>query len=142
MYTDEELFIATGGARFGMRSQRRAEGKWQRTEKSEELKNWELKTKNQFEWDGLGKASIVLSKKETSRIEDDIETKKALKKRKRVIDNDEKRDDSICVKELSTPEVTNSDNSTFSSEEKDRKKRKKEKKHDKKSKKNKRKKID
>ena len=31
IYTDEELFQATGLARFGMRAQRRAEGKWKRT---------------------------------------------------------------------------------------------------------------
>ena len=31
-YTDEELFEATGGARFGMRAQRRQHGKWARAE--------------------------------------------------------------------------------------------------------------
>ena len=33
-YTDEELFVATGGARFGMRARRKQEGKWARAEVS------------------------------------------------------------------------------------------------------------
>jgi len=55
--TDEELFAATGGARFGMRAQRRAEGKWKRTELCPDLK----KSENEvvMEWNGLGKAKIV-----------------------------------------------------------------------------------
>mmetsp|Transcript_21803 Transcript_21803/g.45843 ORF Transcript_21803/g.45843 Transcript_21803/m.45843 type:complete len:285 (-) Transcript_21803:170-1024(-) len=56
MYTDEELFEATGGARFGMRAQRRAEGKWKRTESGNHLAEWEKKAKASMEWDGRGKA--------------------------------------------------------------------------------------
>jgi len=35
IYTYEELFQATALARFGMRAQRRAEGKWKRTGSTE-----------------------------------------------------------------------------------------------------------
>eukprot|EP00588_Corethron_pennatum_P015559 CAMPEP_0194268368 /NCGR_PEP_ID=MMETSP0169-20130528/2714_1 /TAXON_ID=218684 /ORGANISM="Corethron pennatum, Strain L29A3" /LENGTH=260 /DNA_ID=CAMNT_0039009581 /DNA_START=161 /DNA_END=943 /DNA_ORIENTATION=+ len=57
--TDEELFAATGGARFGMRAQRRAEGKWKRTELCPELKRSEENVV--MEWNGLGKAKVVSS---------------------------------------------------------------------------------
>jgi len=58
-YTDEELFEATGGARFGMRAQRRAEGKWKRAEViSAEVEN---QAKSKIEWNGLGKAKVSLS---------------------------------------------------------------------------------
>ncbi len=58
-YTDEELFEATGGARFGMRAQRRAEGKWKRAEiiSTED----EDQAKSKIEWNGLGKAKTLLS---------------------------------------------------------------------------------
>lgn len=55
-YTDEELFEATGGARFGMRAQRRAEGKWKRTESGNELTELEKKAKKSMEWNGRGNA--------------------------------------------------------------------------------------
>jgi len=58
-FTDEELFAATGGARFGMRAQRRAEGKWNRTE-GISLET-EIEAKNKMEWNGLGKAKLILS---------------------------------------------------------------------------------
>lgn len=57
-YTDEELFEATGGARFGMRAQRRATGKWARTEsqtEDDEREAWE-----RVEWNGRGNAEIKL----------------------------------------------------------------------------------
>jgi len=57
-YTDEELFEATGGARFGMRAQRRAEGKWKRTE-GISLET-EIETKKKMEWNGLGEAKLIL----------------------------------------------------------------------------------
>jgi len=61
-YTDDELFEATGGARFGMRAQRRAEGKWSRTESGDDLRKLELIAKSSIEWEGRGKAKVVLSK--------------------------------------------------------------------------------
>merc|ERR1719330_2243567 len=57
-YTDEELFVATGGARFGMRARRKQEGKWARAE-SAVCANEEAKAKAAMEWDGTGKAKFV-----------------------------------------------------------------------------------
>ena len=65
-FTDDELFEATGGARFGMRAQRRAEGKWKRTESGEELLQQEKKARASMEWNGRGNAQVLISK-ETSR---------------------------------------------------------------------------
>ncbi len=58
-YTDEELFQATGGARFGMRAQRRAEGKWKRTESASNLVELEKKAKTSIEWNGRGNAKVA-----------------------------------------------------------------------------------
>ncbi|KAL7511489.1 hypothetical protein ACHAXN_008434 [Cyclotella atomus] len=57
-FTDEELFQATGGARFGMRAQRRAEGKWKRTEGGHQLEQLEKKAVEGMEWNGRGDAYI------------------------------------------------------------------------------------
>ncbi|KAL3770203.1 hypothetical protein ACHAWU_009143 [Discostella pseudostelligera] len=59
-YTDEELFQATGGARFGMRAQRRAEGKWKRTESGTNLVELEKKAKTSIEWNGRGNAQVAV----------------------------------------------------------------------------------
>lgn len=58
-YTDEELFQATGGARFGMRAQRRAEGKWKRTESGSNLVELEKKAMTNIEWNGRGNAQLA-----------------------------------------------------------------------------------
>jgi Pin2-interacting protein X1 len=58
--TDEELFLATGGARFGMRAQYRAEGKWARTE-SKVDGTMEKKAEKSMEWNGLGEAKVKLT---------------------------------------------------------------------------------
>eukprot|EP00536_Pseudo-nitzschia_multiseries_P008904 jgi/Psemu1/257671/estExt_Genewise1Plus.C_2360014 len=60
-YTDEELFEATGGARFGMRAQTQQKGKWNRAEdkiSKEEEKEALAKT----EWDGMAAPKVLLSK--------------------------------------------------------------------------------
>ena len=62
-YTDEELFEATGGARFGTKGGRRAEGKHKRTESSAELTVLEQKAKASMEWNGRGDAQVVIDKK-------------------------------------------------------------------------------
>lgn len=70
-YTDEELFEATGGARFGMRAQRRATGKWARTESSISEAD-EQEAQARVEWNGQGAAATLLSKDnddEKSRLE-------------------------------------------------------------------------
>ncbi len=61
IYTEDELFEATGGARFGTKGGKRAIGKWKRSESSKELKDWEDQVKDRAEWNGLGKATIILS---------------------------------------------------------------------------------
>lgn len=66
-YTDEELFEATGGARFGMRAQRRATGKWARTEASLS-EDVERDAKSRVEWNGHGPAKMLLpSEKKTGK---------------------------------------------------------------------------
>jgi len=62
IYSDHELFAATGGARFGMRAQRRAEAKWARTESGSKLWEEEKVAKEKIEWNGLGAAKLVLRK--------------------------------------------------------------------------------
>ena len=57
-YTDEELFIATGGARFGMRAQRKQTGKWARAESMS--KEEEVEAKRKVEWNGQGQAKVIL----------------------------------------------------------------------------------
>jgi Pin2-interacting protein X1 len=75
VFTDEELFEATGGARFGMRQGVRQEGKWNRTEKSAILKQQEEEAKQKVEWDGMTAPKVILSA--------DSDNKKAKKKRER-----------------------------------------------------------
>lgn len=67
VYTDEELFAATGGARFGTKGGKRAEGKWKRSESSKELKEWEEEVKDKVEWNGLGKANVILSENQSEK---------------------------------------------------------------------------
>jgi len=60
-YTDEELFAATGGARFGMRAQTQQKGKWNRAEeKISEEEEKEAKAKT--EWDGMAAPKVILTK--------------------------------------------------------------------------------
>lgn len=75
IYTDDELFEATGGARFGTKGGKRSEGKWKRSESSKELKEWEEEVKDKAEWNGLGKANVILSGNQSS--------EKSSKKRRR-----------------------------------------------------------
>jgi len=74
LYTDEELFQATGGARFGMRAQRRATGKWARTESSLSEKE-ELDARSKMEWNGQGTAKMMFSSQNNKTTEDDKEQK-------------------------------------------------------------------
>jgi len=91
IFTDEELFQATGGARFGMRQGTRQEGKWERTENSKTLRHQEEVAKTQIEWDGKAAPKIILStgeeqkkkkKKRSREEEDDSEKEKKSKKSK------------------------------------------------------------
>ncbi|CAJ1955137.1 unnamed protein product [Cylindrotheca closterium] len=82
IFTDEELFQATGGARFGMRQGARQEGKWTRTEKSKTLRSQEEAAKQQVEWDGKAAPKVILKadsdgkkkKRKRSRDEDEVES--------------------------------------------------------------------
>ncbi len=138
VYTDEELFQATGGARFGMRAQRRAEGKWKRTEGSEDLKEWERQVKGKIEWNGLGKAKVLLSEeKAVSENKKDDHGKK--KKRKRSSEDsfeEEKKEESDPIKSSETESSShNADcgEESSQSESKETKKRRKKNKAEKKS---------
>jgi len=91
--TDDDLFEATGGARFGMRAQRKAVGKWARTESLTETD--ENVAKQKMEWDGTGQARVVLTetrkpkkkrKKKKKREKDGNLTDNGKKKRKRTND--------------------------------------------------------
>lgn len=80
--TDEDLYKATGGKRFGMRAQRKQKGKWARSETISEEAEKEAKSK--VEWDGQGKAQIILKKdkKKKRKSEDDDEQPKKKKRKK------------------------------------------------------------
>lgn len=60
--TDQDLFQATGGARFGMRAQRKQTGKWARAEKNDIKAEEEAMT--QVEWNGTGQAKVIFHTKE------------------------------------------------------------------------------
>lgn len=57
--TDEELFVATGGVRFGMRAQTPQRGKWKRTEHDVSTEDIQ-RAIQQTEWDGLSAPRIIL----------------------------------------------------------------------------------
>jgi Pin2-interacting protein X1 len=120
-YTDEELFEATGGARFGMRAQRRATAKWARTESQTE--DDERQAKEKMDWNGRGDAKIRLETSESDR-----------PKKKRRKNTDEESDvnasDESAVNDASSSEVE-----TKVKKKKKDKKQKKKKKSKKKSKK-------
>ena len=86
-YTDEELFEATGGARFGMRAQRRQDAKWKRAE-SDISEQEEKAAKEKVEWDGLTAPKVLLS------TDDKTSTKKRKSNKDAAVDEslDEKAD--------------------------------------------------
>ena len=65
-YTDEELFEATGGARFGMRAQTQQRGKWNRAEDAI-TKDEEESAKAKTEWDGMAAPKVLLSSTKESK---------------------------------------------------------------------------
>ena len=116
-YTDEELFAATGGARFGMRAQRRAEGKWKRTESGTELTELEKTAKSSMEWNGRGNAKVVI---------DDHAKKKCKKRNANDIISEDNTDGSNAVS------VSVSVSPSISEEEEDKRSKKKRRKLEKK----------
>ena len=112
-YTDEELFEATGGARFGMRAQTQQRGKWNRAEDAI-TKDEEAKAKANTEWDGMAAPKIVLSSSK--------EKKKKKEKKSKTEANDESSESSAS-KKVTTVEASSSSSSPPSKPPK-RKKRK------------------
>mmetsp|Transcript_58 Transcript_58/g.107 ORF Transcript_58/g.107 Transcript_58/m.107 type:complete len:292 (-) Transcript_58:135-1010(-) len=94
--TDEQLFVATGGARFGMRAQYRAEGKWARTEKKEELIVLEQKAQESMEWNGLGNAKVVLTSS-TSSSSKQVQEKKRRKNSLQLIECSYSNDETTTI---------------------------------------------
>lgn len=119
VFTDDELFAATGGARFGMRAQRRAEGKWKRTESGSELTELEKKALKSMEWNGRGSAEVKLSR-ENSVVENDASVKESAqcgvlkegKRKRKEADNDDDDEQSNSIDAL--PSTTQEDNEVVS----------------------------
>lgn len=91
IFTDEELFQATGGARFGMRQGARQEGKWKRTEKNKAFRDQEELAKEQVEWDGKSAPKVILK------------TDSDRRKKKRKLSRDEDGDDVASLSEKVRP---------------------------------------
>lgn len=109
-YTDEELFEATGGARFGTKGGRRAEGKHKRTESSAELTVLEQKAKASMEWNGRGDAQVVIDKKKQ-------------KKKRKHADDDTSEDDNSNVVSPNISEEEDVERTTSSDDDKQSKKK-------------------
>jgi Pin2-interacting protein X1 len=91
VYTDEELFEATGGARFGMRAQTQQHGKWKRAESNISEKE-EDEAKSKVEWDGMSAPVVILTEKpKTANEEEEEESSKKKKKRKASDTTDEEK---------------------------------------------------
>ena len=116
-YTDEELFEATGGARFGMRAQTQQRGKWNRAEDAI-TKDEEAKAKANTEWDGMMAPKIVLSTSSSEK------KKKKEKKSKTEANDDSSSSESLASKKDTTEEASSRSSSSSSSKPPKRKKRK------------------
>jgi Pin2-interacting protein X1 len=125
--TDEDLYKATGGRRFGMRAQRKQKGKWARAETISEEAEQEAKSK--VEWNGQGQAQILLKKKKKCKSDDDDEAPKKKKCKKSKDATDESVVDDVAPRKKEK-------------KQKKQKKEKKEKKGDKKDKKSKKRKLE
>lgn len=100
VYTDEELFEATGGARFGMRAQTQQHGKWKRAEKGISETD-ELDAKSRVEWDGMNAPVVVLKmneKKKKNNSKNDIEKSEKVEKATADDDGDDKVVEELKVK--------------------------------------------
>lgn len=96
-YTDEELFEATGGARFGMRAQRKAKAKWARTESQTE--DDERQAMEKIEWNGRGSAEIKLNSESSSNDDDDDDARHKKKRRRESNEGSETGEDSWSTKD-------------------------------------------
>ncbi len=82
VYTDEELFEATGGARFGMRAQTQQHAKWKRAESNISADD-EEDAKQKVEWDGMSAPKVVLKERKMDRAAQKQETDEEKEERKR-----------------------------------------------------------
>jgi len=140
-YTDEELFVATGGARFGMRAQRKQEGKWARAENGISQEE-ELSAMAAVEWNGTGKAKfasdlLLSGSKKRRGLEvlgeqgDELMDRRTKdKKRKREISTDDDDDDVLDAKTLEDHNNAEIDENKKSKKDKTKKKKKKKSKQD------------
>eukprot|EP00581_Thalassiosira_minuscula_P026276 CAMPEP_0184420302 /NCGR_PEP_ID=MMETSP0738-20130409/47453_1 /TAXON_ID=385413 /ORGANISM="Thalassiosira miniscula, Strain CCMP1093" /LENGTH=305 /DNA_ID=CAMNT_0026781143 /DNA_START=52 /DNA_END=969 /DNA_ORIENTATION=+ len=130
-FTDEELFAATGGARFGMRAQRRAEGKWKRTESGTDLAEMEKKALKSMEWNGRGNAQVVVDGEGASA------TNSSSKMKKRVhaetITEDKEEDANLVSPSISSDEEEEEEEDANEVKEMKKKNKKKRRKLDKES---------
>ena len=117
VYTDDELFQATGGARFGMRAQGSQKGKWQRTE-GEKVSEQEEVARGKVEWNGLTAPKVLLSTSNTTASTISEEQPPPKTKKRKISDDDE--EDQLAAEKIA---------------KKERKRAKKERKEEKKAKK-------
>mmetsp|Transcript_73263 Transcript_73263/g.212193 ORF Transcript_73263/g.212193 Transcript_73263/m.212193 type:complete len:241 (+) Transcript_73263:100-822(+) len=94
VYTDEELFKATGGARFGMRAQTQQHAKWKRAESNISEQD-EMEAQKKVEWDGKAAPKVLLSEssKKTKSKEDETEEERAERKRQKKEKKKRKREE-------------------------------------------------
>lgn len=130
-YTDEELFEATGGARFGMRAQTQQNGKWNRAEKGITVEEEETALKN-TEWDGMSAPKVVLKKDEKKKTKKKTKTKSenSVKEEEQ---QDEQQQPPKKKRRKTTTTASSEDNEDEVKDKKKDKKSKKSKKKDKKS---------
>ena len=132
-YTDEELFEATGGARFGMRAQTQQRGKWNRAEDAI-TKDQEETAKSKTEWDGMAAPKVVLSSKskkekkvtDTAKIEEESSSSSASsskppKRKKRKLSSE---DDENAKNEANTEKEKSKKEKKSKKSKKDKKKKK------------------
>jgi Pin2-interacting protein X1 len=132
-YTDQELFEATGGARFGMRAQGAQKGKWQRTE-GEQISQAEEVARGKVEWNGLTAPKVLLSSATSARTpsEEDEQSPPPPKTKKRKISDEDQGQDQVTAEKVAKKERKQAKRAK--QERKEEKKAKKQAKKEKKSK--------
>jgi len=101
VYTDDELFQATGGARFGMRAQGSQKGKWQRTE-GEKVSEQEEVARGKVEWNGLTAPKVLLSTSNTTASTTSEEQPPPKTKKRKISDDDE--EDQLAAEKIAKKE--------------------------------------
>jgi Pin2-interacting protein X1 len=134
IYTDEELFAATGGARFGMRAQAPQRAKFQRAEGGDKETTGTTTTNiPKAEWDGLSEPQVLLSTLSSSKRKKQDQKKRKLNQE----DEEEGKTTEEDVSDINETEKQPQEEEEQVSEKQARKKAKKEKKEKKRLKKEK-----